>query len=84
MVALAGDLGLDTAAFEACFNGRDALARVLADQADAQGIVAQTPSFVVIIGDRGALMEGSLPVEQFVATLEARLEQAAAGGSGSG
>ena len=25
MVALAGDLGLDTAAFEACFNGRDAL-----------------------------------------------------------
>jgi protein-disulfide isomerase len=76
MLALAGELGLDTDAFEVCFDGRDALQRVLADEADARGVVAQTPSFVFIIGDRGALMEGSLPVDQFIATLQARLEQA--------
>lgn len=77
LVALAGDIGLDTAAFETCYNSRGALERVLADLADARGIVSQTPSFVVIIGDRGTLMEGSRQLDQFIATLEARLEQAA-------
>ncbi|MDH3540267.1 MAG: DsbA family protein [Acidimicrobiia bacterium] len=84
MVALAGELGLDSSVFEACYNGRDALERVLSDLTDARGIVSQTPSFVVIIGDRGSLMEGSLPVDQFVATLTARLEQAAEAAAGGG
>jgi protein-disulfide isomerase len=80
MVALAGDLGLDLGTFETCFNGRDALNRVFADEADARGIIGVTPSFVYILDDRGALQEGSLPVDQFVANLTARLEQAAAVG----
>jgi protein-disulfide isomerase len=84
LVALAGELGLDVAVFEGCFKGREALERVLDDLADASGIISSTPSFVYIIGDRGALQEGSLPVERFVAGLKARVEQAAevAGGEG--
>lgn len=84
LVGLAERLGLDTGAFESCFTGRDALERVLADQADARGIVSQTPSFVFIVGDRGSLMEGSLPLDQFVTSLEARLEQASATTEGDG
>lgn len=78
MVALAGELDLDTDMFEICYNSRDALQRVLSDLADARGIISQTPSFIYIIGDRGTLQEGSLPVDQFVTNLRNRLEQAAA------
>ena len=77
---LADDLGLNGSKFEECFTSREALERVLADMSDAKGIISQAPSFVLIQGDRGTLMEGSLPADQFVTMLQARVE----GVTGSG
>lgn len=69
LVVLADEAGLDGAEFVACFEGRDALQRVLADTADASGIISSTPSFVVIHDGRGTLLEGALPPDQFIASL---------------
>jgi hypothetical protein len=55
---------------------RAALERVLSDLYDAQGIVSQTPNFVVLKDGRGYLMQSSLPAEQFVKSLQGRLEPA--------
>jgi protein-disulfide isomerase len=74
LLAIAAELPLDDALFESCFASREALERVLDDMSDARGIIAQAPSFVVIQGERGALMEGSLPADQFVASLQGRLD----------
>ncbi|HSF87414.1 MAG TPA: thioredoxin domain-containing protein [Acidimicrobiia bacterium] len=78
LVAVAAGVGLDVDEFQTCLAGRDALERVLADQAEAAGIISSTPSFVVIDGERGALIEGSRPAEEFLEILEGYL--AAAGG----
>ncbi len=77
LVALAGELGLEAAAFSACFGGREAVQRVLADITDATGIISSTPSFVLIQDGQGSLLEGALPPEQFVAAVRARLEDGA-------
>ena len=42
---------------------------------DANGIISETPSFVVIQGDRGSLLSGAQPVDEFVAILQARLDE---------
>lgn len=73
LLELADELRLDHEAFEQCLLGRDALERVLADVADAEGVVSRTPSFIVIQGERGSLMQGSAPAEQFIASLRDRL-----------
>lgn len=70
LVVLAGDLGLDQAAFEACLASRAALERVLADVKDLTGVIGSTPSFVVIAGERVGLVEGARPLEQFVAAFD--------------
>ena len=74
LLALADELGLESATFLACFNGRQALERVLGDLYDAQGVVSTTPNFVILYGGKGTLMESSLPAEQFVTSLQNRLE----------
>jgi protein-disulfide isomerase len=74
LLALADGLDLDAAAFAACFDGRQALERVLDDLYDAQGVASTTPNFVILSGGRGSLMRSSLPAEQFVTTLQSRLE----------
>ena len=71
---VAADVGLDAAAFQSCLAGRAALERVLSDQSDATGIISQTPSFVVVQGERGLLIEGSRPADQFVATLQGYID----------
>jgi protein-disulfide isomerase len=48
LVTLAESLPLDHSRFEACFNGREVLERVLHDLYDAQGVVQSTPTFIVI------------------------------------
>ena len=47
---------------------------LLDDLYDAQGVVSQTPNFVILSGGRGSLMQSSRPAEQFVTTLQSRLE----------
>ena len=79
LVEIAGELGLDSGEFASCFAGRSALERVLADMDDARGIISETPSFVVVQGDRGSLLSGAMPTDQFVAILQARLDELAEG-----
>jgi protein-disulfide isomerase len=76
LLALAAPLDLDQTRFTTCFNGRQALERVLADLYDAQGVVRTTPTFIMVYGDKGSVMRGSLPAEQFVTRLQARLAAA--------
>jgi predicted DsbA family dithiol-disulfide isomerase len=71
---LAGELELDVARFGACLKSREALERVLADLYDAQGIIETTPAFVVLQDNRGTLVTGSRPVDQFERLIRGRLE----------
>jgi predicted DsbA family dithiol-disulfide isomerase len=66
-------------AFSGCFNGRQALERVLRDMYDAQGVIQQTPTFIVLVGGRGHVLKGSRPADQFAAILRTRLEGAQGG-----
>ena len=67
MKRFAQDLNLDTAAFNACFDGNKhaALIQKEADEARALGIQA-TPSFFI----NGQFIEGLLPPDQFAQTIE--------------
>jgi protein-disulfide isomerase len=76
LLSLAGELTLEMEAFTACYNGRPALQSVLGDLYDAQGVVQSTPTFILIHGGQGHVMRGSRPVEQFISTIESRLEAA--------
>ncbi len=75
LLDLASEMPLDHTAFEQCFTSRVALERVLDDMSDARGIISQTPSFVVVQGERGSLMQGSIPPDEFVASLRGRLSE---------
>lgn len=77
-IDLAGDMGLDTTAFTTCLGSRAPLERVLADMYDAQGVVSQTPTFIIIHSGRGARFEGSRGAEDFVAILQSQLDAALA------
>ncbi len=79
LIAVAADVGLDTGPFQTCLAGREALERVLADQAEASGVISSTPSFVVVQGGRGLLIEGSRPADQFIATLQGYIDSDADG-----
>jgi len=74
MIRLASTLPLDMPVFESCFASRVALEGVLADMTDADGIVSETPSFVIIQGERGSLMQGSIPADEFIPLLQGRLD----------
>lgn len=74
LTALADTLPLDMSRFEGCFASRTALERVLDDMSDAAGVVSESPSFVVIQGERGSLMQGSIPADEFIASLRGRLD----------
>lgn len=71
--ALVKEEGLDMKAFSLCFNGREALERVVADMYDAQGITEITPVFIVLSDGRGALVSGSRPADQFERLIRSRL-----------
>jgi len=77
LIELADTLGLDTEQFSACLASRQALERVVADLYDAQGVVSSTPTFVVLSGGRGTLLQGSREATQFVELLQGVLDSAA-------
>jgi protein-disulfide isomerase len=78
LVTLAEDLDLDKAQFTTCLTSRKALERVLLDLYDAQGIIRNTPTFVLIYDGKGSSLRGARPADQFVKILEQRLERARA------
>ena len=74
LIALAGQLGLDTADFAQCLGSRQAMERILADVYDAQGVVNSTPSFIILHGGRGGILQGGRSAEQFESTLRGMIE----------
>lgn len=64
-VELANQLGLDTAAFEACLSDPEIQARVDSDLADGAPFVRGTPTFIVLAGEGGQIIPGALPLERF-------------------
>lgn len=64
-VNLANQLGLDTAAFEACLSDPEMQARVDSDLADGGPFVRGTPTFIVLAGEGGQIIPGALPLERF-------------------
>ncbi len=76
LTQLAEHLELDMQKFLQCFHGREAMERVLRDLYDAQGVVRQTPTFVMLSDGKGAVSRGAKSAEEFAALLNARLASA--------
>lgn len=67
MVEFAGDLGLDTAAFEDCLDDPVVEQAVREEALQAQGLgINSTPNFLV----NGQLLRGALPFETFQRLIE--------------
>ncbi len=73
---LAKDLKLDRTRFAKCFNGRQALERVVCDLYDAEGVAPTTPTFVLISEGTARTVRGAVPADPFVSAIEELLEQA--------
>ena len=78
LINIATELKLEPDAFKVCLNSRQALERVLKDLYEAQGVVRQTPTFVIVYGDTGTSLSGARPADQFAKILEGLLEKAVA------
>ncbi len=66
--------GLDAAAFDKCFDGKDAQDLVTADQSEAETLgVNSTPTFFI----NGRRLEGALPIDDFKAALDLAIKNAA-------
>jgi protein-disulfide isomerase len=73
LVALAEELGLDTAAFEECLNSDATLERVQADTTEGQQLgVRGTPAFFI----NGQPVSGALPFAQFQQIIDQALAEA--------
>ena len=79
LLDLAKQLGLDLEQFGTCLASEETRAKVQADLSDAQGVVNSTPSFVILFGGQGGILNGSRPAEQFVSILQDVLKSAEAG-----
>lgn len=72
LARVAGEVGLDDAAYAACFEARTPEARVNADiEAARVAGVTSTPAFLV----NGILMKGAQPVEAFQQVIDSELAQ---------
>ena len=60
---------MESDSFDECLNSRRPLERVLDDIFDSEGVVSSTPTFVVLYGGQGTLLNGSRPVEDFTQIL---------------
>jgi protein-disulfide isomerase len=67
---LASRAGVVMPAFQACYAGRAAMATVLRDVQDAQGVADRAPTFVVLGPKSGGAVTGPLSLEEFDKLLE--------------
>lgn len=75
-VELAGDLGLDTTAFESCLADPAMADRVQSDMVDGSQFVQGTPTFIVLYGGSGQIIPGALPADSFVEALNQFVDEA--------
>jgi protein-disulfide isomerase len=78
---LARTIEMDMPKFRACFSSRKALERVLLDIHDARSVGSRTPTFVVVYGGRGGVLQGARDGKSFVDYLEAALSDAEESGA---
>ena len=73
LIGLVGKLPLDAQRLRDCLQGRKALERVLQDLYDAQGVVRETPTFVLLKDGKGAVTRGAKSADVFAKLLDSRL-----------
>lgn len=69
-VELAGELELDTAAFEACLADPASAERVESDLNEGAPFVQGTPTFIVLFNGEGRIIPGALPPDRFTQVLQ--------------
>jgi protein-disulfide isomerase len=69
-VELAGELGLDTAAFEACLADPASAEAVQSDMNEGAPFVQGTPTFIVLFNGEGRIIPGALPADRFTQVLQ--------------
>ncbi len=74
-VEMAAELGLDTDEYASCLEDPATLESVAADYGEGQSFVQGTPTFVVIQGENGQLVQGALPYERFEEILTLAVEE---------
>ena len=74
LIGLAGQISLDAERFRTCLQGRKALEQVLQDLYDAQGVVRETPTFVLLKDGKGAVTRGAKSADVFAKLLDSRLK----------
>ena len=72
---LAGQLELDTDAFNACMDDPAALERVRSDMDEGAPFVQGTPTFIVLFNEEGRIIPGALPLETFSQALQEIIDQ---------
>jgi protein-disulfide isomerase len=71
---LAGEISLDMNAYQACLDDPKVLEEVQRDFNEGQRVgIRGTPNFIVLKGQRGQLIPGALPYDQFEQVLDAAL-----------
>jgi hypothetical protein len=66
---------LETDEFNACLSSREPMENVVADIYNSMGAVSSTPSFVVLFGGQGSILNSSRPTDQFVTLLQGVLDE---------
>jgi len=79
LVLLADELELEAGTFEACLDSREPVERVVADLYHSMGAISSTPSFVVLTGGQGTVLQGSRPADQFATLLQEVIDSAESG-----
>jgi protein-disulfide isomerase len=79
LINLADEIELDAAAFETCLDSREPVERVVADLYHSMGAISSTPSFVVLTGGQGSVLQGSRSADQFATLLQEILDSANSG-----
>ncbi len=67
---LASEVGMDTASFTSCLNGREAMLEVVRDIADGGPIVRETPTFVITYNGKAVSVAGLRGTEEFLGILQ--------------
>lgn len=77
LMDLAARAKLDLPRFKGCYAGRDAMAKVLRDVQDAQGVADRAPTFVLLTSEPGGAVTGPVPIDEFNKLLEKTVSRTA-------
>ncbi len=76
LASLAEELGVDMDLYTTCFQAQETYQAVLGDLQAGSEFIRGTPTFVVLYANKGQLIPGALPADQFSGALTQMLEEA--------